>query len=109
MNKRDPWLGRIAAGFLLLFGTLYAVAVWLLPDRDPAANVEAGCLLALSGAGTLVGLVAIIRKSSRTPLAWLAFSVFFLWWSFYGLIPLVVVLRSNDYGPAMIKHGLFSN
>jgi hypothetical protein len=82
MKKRSPYLGRIAAGCLVvLFGTLYVGARWFSDIADQLIDIYAYCLLAVAGAATVLSLIAIIRRSSRTPLAWISFAICLAWWA----------------------------
>jgi hypothetical protein len=85
-RRPAPLPGRIAAGFFALFIAVYVLLIWYPPSA--ATTMETTCvgaLYSLSSISTLISIIAVSRRSTRTILAWIAFVLCMAWWLFFFL------------------------
>lgn len=82
-NKR--WLGRAGATCVLLFVAAYVIELSFSEENKAPPSASLYLLFALSGAGTVFSLAAVLRRSARTPLSWISFLLCIIWWFFYAL------------------------
>jgi hypothetical protein len=81
-STREPLFGRLGVGCWLLLVTTVVVVVSVDGDtaNPPGYRLGECAIIASSGLGFACGAIAILRKESRTPLAWFSFFLGLIWW-----------------------------
>jgi hypothetical protein len=82
-RKLAPLLGRVGTACLVLSILVLFYARYFASRNDGAYVAKVLLAFALFAAATIVGLVAVIRPTSRTRLAWITLSICIALWFMY--------------------------
>jgi peptidoglycan/LPS O-acetylase OafA/YrhL len=83
-GERSLVPGRAALSCIVASLLLYGVLLAFVPDdSETLVNVMCDALLLLFAAGSIISIVAVARRKSRTISAWIAFAIATAWWLFY--------------------------
>jgi hypothetical protein len=75
-----PMLGRIAAGFFLLFLLMYVIVCCVSVETEVVGDAISAGLIGTSGSAIVISLIAVVRKPSRTILAIVVLATCVLSW-----------------------------